>query len=125
MSSHFKSIKNHAKLLRDFFLDLIFPIECLGCGKEKIWLCEKCFESIDLNHRSLCPACDRETFGNQYCIYCQDNYFLNGIFIAGNYENKLIKTSIKNLKYHLIKKLAEPLGNFLALYFKEQIKKME
>ena len=35
--------------VKDFFLDLLFPIECLGCGKEKVWLCEDCLEKISLN----------------------------------------------------------------------------
>lgn len=127
MSSFLKSIKNHTGLWCDFFLDLIFPIECINCGEEKIWLCEKCFKTINLNSESLCPACDRKTFSSQYCIYCQENFSLNGIFVASNYENKIVKASIKNLKYHLIKDLSLPLAKLLSQYFlglSEKIKKL-
>jgi len=121
MSSYFKAIKNHVLNWRDFFLDLIFPIECLGCGQEKIWLCEKCFHSIEFNIKSRCPACNRPTHCGQYCIFCEDDYSLNGIFVAGNYENEIIKALIKNFKYHLIIDLGVFLGSFCSQYFGDQI----
>ena len=45
------------KLFKNFVLDLLFPVECLGCGKEKVWLCEDCLASIPININFKCSNC--------------------------------------------------------------------
>lgn len=117
MSKIFINIKNHVLLVRDFLFDLIFPIECLGCKKEKEWLCDKCLKEIKFNTKSNCPACGKKTYAGQYCIYCEDKFFLNGIFVAGDYHDKILKSAIKNFKYNLIIDLGKNLGEFLNHYW--------
>jgi len=117
MQKLFYNTKNHTKKLCDFLFDLIFPIECLNCGKEKEWLCQQCFSQIKINQESNCPNCGRKTYAGQYCIYCQDDFALKGIFIAGSYHDKNLKLAKKNLKYDLIKDLGIDLGKFLNIYW--------
>lgn len=118
-----QNLLNHAKFSRDFILDLIFPIECLGCGKEGVWLCKTCFRLLPQNLQQYCLGCKKpQTFG-QFCSNCSPAFFLTGIFIASNYDNPLISSLIKNLKYHFAKDLSKILGEFLSLFLDNLIKK--
>jgi len=98
-----------------FFLDLIFPIECLSCGRESSWLCRECFKKINLKTKQYCLACKRENEFGRFCLTCQAIYSLDGVWIAALYEDKLIGQAIKHLKYHFISSLADTLGKILIM----------
>ncbi|MDD5071919.1 MAG: double zinc ribbon domain-containing protein [Patescibacteria group bacterium] len=118
-----KRFLNHVLSSRNFILDLIFPIECLGCGTEGVWLCEKCFRKLPVESGQFCPGCKKSNdFGN-FCPACSPAYFLDGVWVAGNYENRIIALLIKNLKYHFAKDLAKILGKFLVLFLRNLINK--
>ncbi|MFA4833950.1 MAG: ComF family protein [Patescibacteria group bacterium] len=118
-----KRFLNHVLSSRDFILDLIFPIECLGCGQEGVWLCKKCFRQLPLQSEQYCLNCKKPNEFGQFCQNCAPAYALDGVWIAGNYENKIIASLIKNLKYHFAKDLAEILGEFLILFLRNLINK--
>lgn len=99
---------NIFRTLKQFILDIIFPIECLGCQMEGVWLCEDCLKKIPLKKTY-------ENFGNQS--------ILNGLFCATSYENKIIQELIHTLKYKYIEELAQTLGKLLANYLRELDKK--
>ena len=120
----FKNIKSHAKRTRDFLLELVFPTECLSCGHEGAWLCQKCFRALDFKVDSICPACDQPSHYGRYCQNCQPNFFLDGVLIAGDYKNKLIEKLIKNLKYRFIHGIAEIIADYLMFYFRSQLNRV-
>lgn len=124
MKKFFQSIKNHAIFWRDFFIDLIFPIECLGCGQEKTWLCPDCRKKISFSTQDVCPACHQPTYHGQFCLFCKDNFKLNGIFVATDYHETLIKKLIKNLKYNFIKDIGVILGDLQTEYIKNKISQL-
>ncbi len=117
------------------FLDFVFPIECLSCGCEGNWLCAECLSDLKFKPSQYCLACKKENDFGQFCQPCRQPYFFNGVFIAGDYDNKLLAEMIKKLKYNLVKDLANDLGNFLAFFIsglisgnfnlKEEIKLLE
>ena len=83
----------------NFLLDLIFPIECLGCSDEGHWLCQRCLKSIT-------------PFPPEQLARLQ----LDGIrkiFIATDYKNSLVARSIQTLKYKGVLALANPLGEII------------
>lgn len=109
-------LQNHAFQMRDFVFDLLFPIECFGCGQEKEWLCKKCFRDLNFKTEQYCLRCyDKNNFG-EFCSNCQQYFSLNGVFIAHEYENKIIAKLIKSLKYNFAKDISKPLGNQLILF---------
>ncbi|MDD5031740.1 MAG: ComF family protein [Patescibacteria group bacterium] len=118
-----KRFLNHVLSSRDSILDLIFPIECLGCGTEGVWLCKNCFRQLPLQNEQYCLNCKKPNEFGQFCQDCASAYALDGVWIAGNYENKIIASLIKNLKYHFAKDLAEILGQFLILFLRNLINK--
>lgn len=86
-----------------FLIDLLFPLECLGCRREGFWLCETCFRQLKL--------ADQEKNNN---LIIPD---LTKIFIAGDYEDVLLRAAIKKFKYNFISGLGEPLARFLNLFW--------
>lgn len=114
-----KKLINHAKKWRDFILDLIFPIECLGCGREDVWLCAPCFQKLKVKDEQYCLACKKENKLGEFCSECRRDYFLDGCLIAGDYEDELLAGLIKNFKYRFIKNFGVELGRFLFLFTRQ------
>ncbi|KKS33519.1 MAG: Competence protein F [Parcubacteria group bacterium GW2011_GWC2_42_12] len=98
-----------------FFLDLIFPIECLGCGREGRWLCEDCFKKINLKPKQYCLHCKKANDFGQFCLPCQVIYSLDGVWIAALYDELLISQAIKKLKYYFLSGLADDLSRLMIL----------
>lgn len=99
-----------------FFLDLIFPIECLGCGREGSWLCGDCFKKVKFKPKQYCLHCKQENDFGQFCRPCQALYGLSGVWIATLYDDQIISQAIKTLKYHFVSGLAADLGKLLILF---------
>ena len=95
--------------LKTFLLDLLFPLTCLNCQQEGTLLCEKCFESIKINDRL-----QNDLLSEKLII---PN--LNRIYLAGNYDNKLLGEIIKKYKYEFLSALSEPLGRFLISFWEK------
>jgi len=114
-------MKNLLRRSGALFLELLFPAACLNCRRAGAWLCADCFsklrqveagndgQAIDghaKNRRLIAPA-------------------LNRIFIAGDYEDRLLASLIKRFKYNFLSSLGEPLGRFLAAFWEEQLSRAE
>lgn len=103
------------------FLDLIFPIECLGCGREGVWLCESCRKTLRMNRRQYCLDCRKGSRSGRFCRHCRLGHHLDGLWIAGDYEQKLLAELIKRFKYDFIRDLGEPLGGFLLRFLRGRL----
>jgi len=104
-------------------IDIIFPIECLGCKQEGKWLCEKCCRTIPINTEPYCLSCKTKTAFGEFCKKCKSNYNLDGVFIASDYDHELIKQGIKTLKYRFVYDISQELSQLLILFMQEQIRK--
>jgi len=111
----FFNIIKSAKKFRALFLDLIFPIECLGCDREGEWLCDKCYKEIKLKPKQYCLHCKKENDLGDFCAPCKIIYDLDGVWIAALYDEVLISQAIKSLKYHFISGLAGELSKLLIV----------
>lgn len=83
-------------------LNFIFPVECLGCGKKDIILCDICSAKIPF------PETEKK-----------------GIIAATTYNSPTIQRVIKSLKYRKNKLAAKPLANLLFNRVKGKIKQKE
>ena len=72
-------------------LAVLFPQKCLGCKKENEILCSDCLLKINR----------------------PDTPHLNGIHIAANYQDLVLKKALWMLKYQGIKQLAKPLAELI------------
>jgi ComF family protein len=105
-------IKNHALKERDFVLDLVLPKHCVNCGKEGEWLCNKCQNLLKFK-KQYCFGCKIINQSGKFCVQCKNQYSLDGILIAGDYDNKILAELIKKLKYHFAKDISKILAQFL------------
>lgn len=94
--------------LSKFFLDILFPKFCLGCGKEKIYLCSDCFLKINLFSAPFCPYCNNRIYNGKIHKGCKKN--LTGFVSAVSYKDKFCRKIIATYKYSLVKELSEPLS---------------
>ncbi|PLX21758.1 hypothetical protein C0584_01495 [Candidatus Parcubacteria bacterium] len=108
-----KGLIRYAKKLRIFLLDLLFPKECLGCLKEGTYLCDVCYNDIQLNTVQSCPVCNKNNFLGSFCKNCSTEASLSGILVASDYKNKLLSKVIKSYKYKFVRELKDPLGSLL------------
>lgn len=99
---------------KSFILDILFPIDCLGCQEEETWLCDKCFQKLAF----------RESDEHKSKINQKEKIYYDKILAAGDYKEKLLKNVIKTFKYRFSKDLAKTLANFLFLFLRAEAKKL-
>lgn len=88
--------------LKKFLLDLLFPIACLNCGKEDVWLCKECFSRIKTSENI------------NLANLVSDN--LKEVFVVVSYDNQILQKAIHLLKYNFIKDLAPVLARLIQKY---------
>jgi len=103
------------KKLYNFLIELIFPIQCLECSKEKTWLCKECFKKLEPKLAMHCVFCESKTTYGETCTTCKPKYALDGAIACIPYSNKLIQTLIHNWKYNSIKEITKYLALFVKL----------
>lgn len=96
-----------------FFLDVVFPIKCLGCGREGEWLCSRCLGKMELNKKLVCPRCGQGTKVGSFCGQCRVTSKMTGIVIAASYEDKLLQRAVHTLKYKFVQDMSRPLAVIL------------
>lgn len=99
-----------------FILDLLFPIQCLVCGKDEVLICDKCLNNIPRLPKQICLICKLPSpFGATHPV-CKNKNTLDGIISTLPYQEKHVKEIIKAFKFKYISSLAEP---FAQIIFKE------
>lgn len=90
------------RTIKNLFLDLIFPVQCLNCKKEGEYLCQDCFSLLEISG-----------FHQKY----RTREF-SDLYFALPYRNPLIKNLIKLFKYEpFIKELAKTLSSAIIAHF--------
>ena len=103
--------------LRGTALGVLFPLHCLGCGKEGKSLCETCLSIAPPLSSPYCEVCANPGVGN-VCDWCLDVPLqVDGIRAPYLYvEDGLIHRAIIDLKFNNLRALAPELGQLLADY---------
>jgi ComF family protein len=110
-------MKKKASIAWSFFVDLLFPIECLDCGLEGEWLCAGCFLKLKINDRQACQGCSRPGLSGAICPDCKPAWALDGVLAALDYDRAVSAKLIKALKYGFVKEISPVLANiFLKFY---------
>jgi ComF family protein len=91
-------------------LDLLLPIECLNCQVAGTYFCADCLKKIPNNSQATL-----ERLRADLQIPALDQ-----IFIAYDYEDKLLQNLIIKYKYNFISPLSEPLSLFLINFWEKQ-----
>ncbi len=105
-------IKNLQRLGQEF-LDLVFPVSCLVCGVDKIFLCETCLDNLARLDQQLCLVCEKPSpFGKTHPD-CVSRNTVDGILSALPYRDRHVKKIIETFKYNFVSDLKVPLGRIM------------
>ena len=100
-----------------FFVDLIFPIECVGCGQANEFLCSPCVSKIKIFPVRTCHYCRKPQAFGKTCDQCSNKNRLDGLFILGPYNQPILKEAIHAWKHERVKEI----GNILGLRLADQL----
>ena len=101
---------NYPQRIYSWFLDLIFPVRCIGCGKFGNYICWGCLGTIAIKKNFECIGCKRNIPFGQTCFLCAKTNSVDQLLIVADYKNPLVEKSLKFLKYKFISDLERPLA---------------
>ncbi len=113
-----KSFQRVLLNVEEFFLDILFPKFCFGCGRECRYLCQDCEAALGISEQQycLCESPLRLPDGGK-CSKCQRKK-LNGLYSALPYKNVLVKKLIQKMKYEpFVKDLSKELSSLIINHF--------
>ncbi len=98
-------------------LNFFYPKFCIGCRKEKTYLCPECFSKIEIFKNPKCPYCDYRSFDGEICK--NHKKYLQGFVGAAPYSDELLRKIIDTQKYNFVKELSKPLALLILKFLKE------
>jgi len=117
-----KTLKNRILELQRWIgagLDLLFPIQCAGCGEaDTIW-CDVCDTSLVRLVEPLCQACGYPLGEPRPCPSCRSRRPESQVRSFARYSGRITQ-ALLHLKYHPDRQLAAAMGAWLEeLYVRE------
>ncbi len=109
---------NYPQQVRNWLLDLILPVRCIGCRKFGGYICRGCLRTISIKKTFECIGCKRNTPLGQTCYLCAKTNSVDQLLIVTDYKNSLVEKSLKFLKYRFISDLEQPLSVLMKRYLK-------
>ncbi len=102
--------------IRDWTLDLLFPRFCAGCGKEGFFICPECLKKLPRQKSVSCFFCQKRLGDGFVCRKCKEKYHLkiDGIFVAADWSDPLLREIIYLYKYSFIKELGKELAEIIS-----------
>lgn len=86
--------------------DYLFPLFCLGCGEEGVWICERCRRETDTEPVFACPGCHAIQLDGVCCRDCRRQSHLLSHMALTNYRTtSVIGRMIHALKYEYAEEL--------------------
>ncbi|HNV97129.1 MAG TPA: phosphoribosyltransferase family protein [bacterium] len=91
------------KKIINYFLNVIFPRECLGCAKNDYLVCDECLSKIeDYSGEKVIPD------------------IVDKVLICSSYKNSLIKKIVHFYKYKYISDLCFPLSKLMIKKYESE-----
>ena len=102
-----------------FLLDCLFPIRCLGCGKnredlpaDERWICPECLDMIGQRSEQVCPWCKEGSVGGETHGPCKAYTSLDGLWSCAYYDD-LLERAIHNFKFGFMTGISYPLSELM------------
>jgi len=100
--------------IKHYLLDSVFPLFCLVCQKEGIWMCEPCLQKISSTPVVACPICHKNNQEGFCCSSCKGDSFLFRHFALYPYKNShVIKKILHIFKYGFVEELGQTIANLI------------
>ena len=100
-------------------LNLLFPLWCLGCGREGVFICPSCRSQLPRITPPICPRCGLPKPEGAACPDCSGwQPAIGGIRAPFRFEG-IVRRAIHELKYRNLRAAAEPLSELLGHYLED------
>ena len=97
--------------------DYLFPLYCLGCDREGVWVCADCFTTIGQAGAHACPVCHTPSVDGSVCAGCAPVSALQAQRAVGEYqENALLGKLIQAFKYDYAEDTVSVFGEIIRPY---------
>ena len=96
-------------------LDLLFPLQCLGCQREGNLLCARCRNGLDKLNPPNCTVCAQPS-PRSLCNWCRRTPLAIDGIRAPYLMHGPIEQAIYSLKYRSVRAIAPELAQLLAQY---------
>ncbi|MCK5533946.1 ComF family protein [bacterium] len=117
-------MREKLKKISNYCLNLFFPLNCAGCGKDLInekGICRECLGKIKYVKEPYCYKCGSNKEVGFLCNKCRNiKYYFQRIYICSLYEG-ILRKCIHSFKYKEKTILQQPLGNLLVTYISKKI----
>lgn len=107
--------------LKSAFLDFLFPVFCLGCKKEGVFLCWGCKNKL-VWIQPVCFGCNKwvqpsvRVMAGRTCLPCRKKSAIYAFLSPFLYSDPLVRNLIHGLKYDHLRSLTDLLGGLLVEY---------
>jgi len=109
MSSLLRDVKN-------LILDTLFPMQCLGCTKEGLFVCLNCQAQLKVVEHQQCIMCRMPSFAGLTHSKCNKTYGPDGLISVFDYHGPLIAEAIISGKYKFLPDIYKLLAQLLIAY---------
>jgi ComF family protein len=120
--SIFKTLKKRILELQRWLgagLDLLFPIQCAGCGEaDTIW-CDECAASLVRLEEPLCQVCGNPLENRRPCSSCSSRKPELPVRSFAKYSGR-VSHALLHLKYHPDRQLAAVMGGWLEELYRRE-----
>jgi len=100
--------------------NVLFPITCIECKIEGLWMCEECFKKIIFEQNNFCPKCKLKTTQGEVCESCRHDSSLDRIIALFSYEEiGSIAKLIKQFKYSSAYEITALWESIILFFFKK------
>lgn len=91
-----------------FVVECVFPTRCVVCEQAGEWWCARCRGSLEYVRKDLCASCASVSVEHR----CAQNNALDGLVAAGFYHARPLRVMLQALKYHGVRCVVPPIGDF-------------
>jgi len=93
--------------------DLVFPITCIVCGRDGIYICENCYSKLPRLDKQQCLVCQKASPYGKTHPDCVTRNSVDGALSALTHKDKNVREIIRVFKYSFVSQLAEPLSRLI------------
>jgi len=97
------------------FVDMLFPLSCLLCGREDVWLCPDCQRQLARYDATRCPNCTAGVKPHAFCPACSREAQLDALCILYSYDDPTVEELVQTLKYRYATSLSSVFTDLFSL----------
>lgn len=100
--------------LTKLVLDVLFPIQCLNCHQEGLFLCVNCQNRLQLVSHQICVMCRKPNFGGQTHGKCLNSQTPQALISIFDYKDPVVSRAVIWGKYKFLPDIYRLLGRLMA-----------